>query len=92
MEYSRPQTGSCFSSAKKGTDVKTHELAGSNPVSHTIKSGNNFETKGRRANVLQKVHGSTGMSSVLFSGHDNSELKTGNEKNKKGEFHFSQAK
>ena len=32
------------------------------------------------------------MSQTLFSGHDDTELSRGNEKNKRGEFHFTQAK
>lgn len=92
LSFQREPTGPVFASAKKGTNVKTQELLGSNPISHQIKQGNNFQTKGSRSNVLNAVHGSSGMSSSLFSGHDNSELKTGNEKNKRGEFHFTQAK
>ena len=92
LTHERPKAGVQWQSAKKGTTVKTRELLGSNPVAHEVKTGNNFETKGKRAGVLQAVHGSSGMTDALFSGHDNRELKTGNEKNKRGEFHFTQAK
>ena len=91
LAFERQPQGHAFS-AKKGTNVKTKELLGSNPIHHEMKTGNSFQTPGKRSNVLNAVHGSSGMSSSLFSGHDNSELKSGNEKNKRGEFHFSQAK
>jgi hypothetical protein len=88
LTYERKNQGPIFS-AKKGTNVKTNELMGSNPLSHEIPKGNNFTTKDNRAYALTKVHGSSGMSDSLFSGHDNAEVKRGNERNKKTDFHFS---
>ena len=77
---------------KKETAVKNQELIGSNPVRHRVIGGNSTQTTDNRAFALSKVHGSRGMQDTLFSGHDNSELKRGNERNKKTEFHISQAK
>ena len=74
LQFDRPQNQPNFAVAKKGTNVKTQELVGSNPVLHHAKQGNNFQTKFNRANVLNKVHGSNNMSSSLFSGHQNNEL------------------
>lgn len=42
LVFERKMNEPMFSVAKKGTDVKTRELLGSNPVQHEIKKGNNF--------------------------------------------------
>ena len=41
LAFERKPTGNVYSQQKKGTDVKNHELIGSNPVRHRIIGGNN---------------------------------------------------
>ena len=91
FERTTQSSGPNHTAAKKGTTTKTYELIGSNPVQHKILPGNNFQTGDSRSHALRKVHGSSGMSESLFSGHDNTELKKGNERNKKTEFHYTAA-